>query len=377
MKFVIAPDSFKESMSAPLAAQAIERGVRAVFPAAECWLVPLADGGEGTTEALLAGLGGSPRQVTVSDPLGRPVEATYGLSGSLAIIEVAAAVGAGLIAPAERNILQADSSGVGELISAALDAGAERLLLGLGGSLTCDGGAGLLAQLGAVFCDADGSSLTPNPQALSRLARVDLAGLDPRLGRVRIDLASDVTNPLLGAEGAAAVFGPQKGASPEQVLVLEEVLQRLADCLVAAGAPDVRDRPGAGAAGGLGAAFLSLGAQLRSGATVVAEAVGLEELIQGADLVLTGEGSIDPQTRYGKVPWGVAEIARRHGVPVIAFAGRVAPDASVAAGFDAIVAMLREVSDLPAALAAGPVNLEAAVAATLRAYQLGRSSKAR
>lgn len=373
MKVVLAPDSFKESMSAAEAAAAMARGVRVVFPDAECVEVPMADGGEGTTEALVDALGGAWREVTTVDALGRPITARYGLTpDALAVIEVAAAVGIGQIAPGERDVMAASSTGVAELVRDALDAGATRLIVGLGGSATTDGGAGLLAGLGAVFHDADGTVLAPRPDALVALDRVDLSGLDPRLAEVGIDLACDVTNPLVGPSGSAAVFGPQKGASPEQVPVLDGLLARLADALVAAGAPEVREVPGAGAAGGLGAALLSLGAHRRRGVEVVAEAAGLAGHVEGADLVLTGEGSIDSQTLAGKTPAGVAEVAARFGVPVIAFAGRLGDDADVLVGngFAAVVPITTGPCELATALAEGAANLQRAVATAMRLYRL-------
>ena len=369
MKVVLAPDSFKESMTAAEAAAAMARGVRTVYPDADCVEVPMADGGEGTAEALVDALAGQWRTVASQDALGRPIEARYGLcADGLAVIEVAAAVGIGLVAPAERDVRHASSLGVADIVRDALDSGADRLIVGLGGSVTTDGGAGMLAGLGAVWRAADGRVLTPDPAGLSELDRVDLGSLDPRLRTVHINLACDVTNPLLGPQGAAAVFGPQKGATPEDVPFLDAVLARVADALVAAGCPDVREDPGAGAAGGLGAAFLSVGAQMRRGVEVVAEAAHLDEAIDGADLVLTGEGSLDRQTLSGKTPAGVAEVAGRHGVPVVAFAGRLGDGADdlVGNGFAAVVPITRGPGDLAAALRDGPANLERAVATAMR-----------
>ena len=374
MKVVCAPDSFKESMSAAEAAAAMTRGVRSVFPDAQCVEVPMADGGEGTTEALVDALGGEWREVATVDALGRPITARYGLApDGLAVIEVAAAVGIGQIAPDERDVMAASSTGIADLVCDALDAGATRLIVGLGGSATTDGGAGLLAGLGARWLGPDGAELEPTPDALRALDRVDLSGLEPRLAGVTIDLACDVTNPLLGPSGSAAVFGPQKGASPDQVPVLDGVLGRIADALVAAGAPEVRDRPGAGAAGGLGAAFLALGAEMRRGVKVVADAAGLDDAVTGADLVLTGEGSIDSQTLSGKTPAGVADVAARHRVPVIAFPGRLGEgvDELIGNGFAAVLSIVTGPCDLPTALREGPTNLERAVATAMRLYQLG------
>jgi glycerate kinase len=375
MKVVLAPDSFKESMSASAAAAAMARGVRRVLPDAECVEVPMADGGEGTTDALVAALGGDLRRVAVRNALGRTVEATYGWTpDGLAVIEVAAAVGLGLIGPSQRDILRSTSSGVADLLTDALDAGATRFILGLGGSATNDGGAGLLTGLGAVLLDDAGEPVPPAPAELGRVARVDLSSLDPRVSRVTIELACDVTNPLLGEHGASAVFGPQKGATPEQVPVLDAALARLADALALACGHDVRELPGAGAAGGLGAAFLSLGARMRRGVEVVVEASGLEQHIRGADLVITAEGSMDFQTLSGKTPAGVAEAAARHGVPTIGLAGRLGQGAEdlIDHGFAAVVPIVRGPVDLPTALRTGPENLELATATVLRLVVLGR-----
>lgn len=369
MRIVLAPDSFKESMTAAEAAAAMARGVRRVLPAAECVEVPMADGGEGTTEVLVAALGGRLVDVDTVDALGRPRRARIGIAhGDLAVIEVASAVGLGLIAPALRDPMAAMSRGVADLVRAALDGGARRLVIGLGGSATNDGGAGLLVGLGARLLDHDGHDVEPRPCELHRVRTIDPTGLDHRLADVTIELACDVTNPLLGPTGASAVFGPQKGADPAQVRALDSALATFATALETAAGRRVRDEPGAGAAGGLGAALLALGARRRPGVEVVADAVGLDAAVAGADLVLTGEGSIDAQTLAGKTPTGVAHVAARHGVPVIAFAGRLAPDAEVLLehGFLAVVPILREVTDLPTALQRGAVNLELAVATALR-----------
>lgn len=372
MRIVLAPDSFKESMSAAEAAAAMARGVRRVLPGADCVELPMADGGEGTVEAMVATLGGELRSVPVTDALGRPATGTIGLIGTLAVLEVASAVGIGMVEEELRDPLHATSRGVADLLRAALDAGATRVVVGLGGSATNDGGAGLLVGLGAVLRDAGGQHVDPLPVALDAVAEVDLAGLDPRLAEVEIVLACDVTNPLLGPEGASAVFGPQKGADAASVERLDRALATLVGALEEAAGRSVRDVPGAGAAGGLGAALLALGAHRRRGVEVVREAVGLEEAVAGADLVLTGEGSIDAQTLAGKTPAGVAEVAARFDVPVVAFAGRVAPGAEVLLehGFTAVVPVLPAVTDLPTALREGAANLENAVATALRLITL-------
>lgn len=374
MKVVLAPDSFKESMSAIEAAAAMSAGVRSVFPDAMCVEVPMADGGEGTTDSLISGLGGQWQSVATVDALGRPIEAFYGLApDKLAIIEVATAVGLAQIEPSKRDILHANSAGIADVIMDALDAGAEHFIIGLGGSATTDCGAGMLAGLGARWLAADGTEVNADPQGLGQLDRVDLSGLDPRLAQVKIELACDVSNPLLGENGAAAVFGPQKGAGPDDVIYLDRILGKVADALVAAGVPDMRMAPGSGAAGGLGAAFLALGGMMRRGAELVAEAAHLGEAIDGADLVLTSEGEIDFQTSAGKTPAGVAEVAARYQVPVIAFAGTIGPGAEelVGTGFEAIVPITTGPVSLEQALELGSVNLERAVKTAMQLLRLG------
>lgn len=323
MKLVIAPDSFKESLSAPQVAEAIAAGWREVYPQAEIRLCPMADGGEGTVDALLAASGGERRSVTVQGPLGEPVEAHWGwLGDGRAVIEMAAASGLHWVPLARRDATRTSSFGTGELIGAALDAGATRIILGLGGSATNDAGAGLLQALGARLLDAAGRSLAPGGAALANVQRIDLSGLDPRLATVRIEVAADVDNPLCGPRGASQVFGPQKGAIAAQVELLDRALGHFADVMAQTLGRDERDVPGGGAAGGLGfAARAVLAASFRPGVELVAELSGLAEAVQGADLVITGEGRLDGQTLHGKTPAGVARIARAAGVPVIALAG--------------------------------------------------------
>lgn len=375
MKFVLAPDSFKESMTAPEAVAAMRRGVLSVFPDADCVAAPMADGGEGTTEALTDALDGVLLSAPVHDALGRPVQARYGFVGSthLAIIEIAAAAGIDLVAVADRDPKITSSYGVGELIRHALDRGATRFIVGLGGSVTNDGGAGMLEALGARLLDEAGADLPRGGAALARLHRIDLSAVDPRLAGSTFQIASDVTNPLLGAAGASAVFGPQKGADPATVHQLDAALGVYATVIAALTGTDVSAQPGAGAAGGLGAAFLAFfPAELRRGVDVVMDAVRLADRIAGADFVFTGEGSLDAQTLSGKTPLGVAEAAGVHGVPVVAFAGRIGPGAEVLYdhGFAALVPIVPGVSDLPSALADGAANLERAVATVCRLLTL-------
>tara|TARA_Y100000748_G_scaffold276070_1_gene252228 strand:+ start:165 stop:1316 length:1152 start_codon:yes stop_codon:yes gene_type:complete len=354
MKLVIAPDSFKESLSARAVAEAIAAGWARVYPDAELLLCPMADGGEGTVDALLSATGGALQQTRVSGPLGDPVEAHWGLlPDAQAIIEMAEASGLHRVEPARRDVLAASSFGTGELIRAALDAGVRRIVLGLGGSATNDGGAGLLAALGVRFLDVQGAELPPGGAALARLRQIDLTGLDTRLAQVEVMVAADVDNPLCGPRGASAVFGPQKGASPEQVAQLDAALGHYADVMAATLGEDLRDQPGVGAAGGLGfAARAVLRAGFRPGVELVAELSGLAQAVQGADLVITGEGRLDGQSLHGKTPVGVARIARAAGVPVIALAG------SLGDGYQRLYA---EGIGAAFSLAPGPLSLEQAM----------------
>lgn len=355
MKVLIAPDSFKESLSARAVAEAIAAGWARVYPDAELLLCPMADGGEGTVDAVLAATGGERQQTEVSGPLGDPVQATWGLlPGQRAVIEMAEASGLHLVEPARRDVLTASSYGTGELIRAALDAGVRRIVLGLGGSATNDGGAGLLCALGVRMLDVDGRDLPAGGAALARLRHIDLTGLDTRLAQVEVLVAADVDNPLCGPRGASAVFGPQKGASPAQVAQLDAALGHYADVMTATLGEDLRDQPGVGAAGGLGfAAKAVLKAAFRPGIQLVAELAGLAEALQDADLVITGEGRLDGQSLHGKTPVGVARLARAAGVPVIALAG------SLGEGYQRLYA---EGIGAAFSLAPGPLSLEQAMA---------------
>ncbi|MHB1009490.1 MAG: glycerate kinase [Propionibacteriaceae bacterium] len=329
MIVVCAPDSYKESMTAPEAAQAMAEGVRDVVPDAVVIQLPMSDGGEGFAAAIAAATGAAWVPVTVPDALGRDVEAGYVWSpGSRrAVVEMATAAGLESIAPGERDVRRSSTVGVGRLVHAALEAGARHVVVGLGGSATNDAGAGLLVELGVRFTDEDGADLVPVPAELERCASIDASRLDPRLRDCLVEAACDVSNPLLGPRGASAVYGPQKGATPDDVAYLDEVLARLVS-LAPPAAKLAAALPGAGAAGGLGWALLGfLGARMRPGVELVAETVGLDAAVAGADLVLTGEGSVDAQTLQGKTPAGVAAVAARHNVPVVVLGGRVTDDA--------------------------------------------------
>lgn len=324
MKIVIAPDSFKDSLSAQSVAQAIARGLRDVWPDAELVECPMADGGEGTIEAVLAACDGEWMSNQVSGPLAEPVLAQWGWlpETRTAIVEMAMASGLQLLSLDQRDATTTSTFGTGELIKAALDAGAERVILAIGGSATNDAGTGMLSALGARFLDHDDQPLPAGGLALVQLARIDLTGLDPRLNSVQFEVAADVNNPLCGVQGASHIFGPQKGASPEQVLALDAALGHFAEHSAQALGRDESEYPGSGAAGGMGfAAKAYLNASFRPGVEVVADLTGLAEALEGADLVITGEGRFDAQTLRGKTPFGVARIAQRNNVPVIVLAG--------------------------------------------------------
>ncbi|MDR6924117.1 glycerate kinase [Pseudomonas sp. BE134] len=356
MKIVIAPDSFKDSLSAQSVADAIALGLADVWPEAQLIKCPMADGGEGTVESILAACEGELRRTKVRGPLGATVDAAWGWlpHNHTAIIEMAEASGLQLVPPGKRNACFSSTFGTGELIRAALDAGAERVILAIGGSATNDGGAGAMQALGVRLLDAQGQTLVPGGLALAKLGRIDLSDIDPRLAEVRFDIAADVTNPLCGPHGASVIFGPQKGASPEQVQQLDDALGHFAERCADVLGRDVKDEPGTGAAGGLGfAATAFLGAQFLAGVEVVAELVGLVEAVQGADLVVTGEGRFDAQTLRGKTPFGVARIARQHGVPVIVIAG------TLGEGYQALY---EHGIDAAFSLASGPMPLEQACA---------------
>lgn len=324
MRFVAAPNPFKGSLGAPAAAHAIALGVRDVFPEAEVLQVPVADGGEGTVEALVAARGGELVSVRVRGPLGDPVEATFGLidGGRAAVVELAAASGLPLVPPERRDPRVTTTFGFGQLLDAARRRGAERIIAGIGGSATNDAGAGMARALGFRLLDADGRDLPPGGLALTRLATIDASNVDPAWRAIEVEVAVDVTNPLTGPEGASAVYGPQKGATPEMVKELDRALERFAQVI----GPDIAARPGAGAAGGAGAGLVYfLGARLRRGAPLVVEAAGLDRALAGARAVFTGEGRVDAQTAFGKGPVEVARRARAAGVEAVLIAGSRGP----------------------------------------------------
>ncbi|WHM35154.1 glycerate kinase [Streptomyces sp. BPPL-273] len=327
-RVLVAADKFKGSLTAVEVAERVTAGLRRVVPDVVVEALPVADGGDGTVAAAVAA-GFERREVRVAGPLGDPVTAAYALRGDTAVVEMAEASGLqrlpeGVLAP-----LTASTYGSGELLRAALDAGARSIVFGVGGSATTDGGAGMLAALGARFLDADGEPVAPGGGGLAALASADLSGLDPRLAEVELVLASDVDNPLTGPKGAPAVYGPQKGASPDDVTALDAALAHFAEVLagtesVGARAAEYAASPGAGAAGGIGYGALLLGARFRAGIEVMLDVLGFAPALERAGLVVTGEGSLDEQTLHGKAPAGVAAAARAAGKEVVAVCGRLA-----------------------------------------------------
>ncbi|ELQ6141636.1 glycerate kinase [Cronobacter sakazakii] len=361
-KIVIAPDSFKESLSAMDVAKAIEAGFREIYPQASYVCVPMADGGEGTVEAMVAATGGQIITTPVTAPLGNKVDGFFGLlgDGETAVVEMAAASGLHLVPTAQRDPRITTSYGTGELILAALEQGVKAIIIGIGGSATNDGGAGMMQALGARFLDGEGCELAPGGAALAWLERLDLSALDPRLAQVSVTAACDVDNPLCGEKGASAVFGPQKGATPAMVTELDAALRRFGEQLEAATGKAIISAPGAGAAGGMGAALLGmLNAELRPGIEIVIESLGLAQAVRDADLVITGEGRLDSQSIHGKTPVGVARVAKQFQRPVVAIAGSLTPDYQIVHehGIDAAFSVIDRIVTLQEALDDAERNL--------------------
>ena len=391
MKYLLAPDSFKEAASAQAVAESMRRGVAAGDPGAECRMMPLSDGGEGLTDALVQATSGELRSEHAHDALGRPIITRYGFLGEggfgtshdgenprTAVVELAAASGIERISPADRDPLAASTFGTGELIRAAIDAGAERIVLGLGGSATTDGGTGLARALGHRFLDADDCELPLGGGALPRLARIDDTEVPDDVRNIPIVLACDVTNPLTGTDGAAAVFAPQKGADAQQVATLDAGLARLADAIEALNGRMIENRPGAGAAGGTGL----FNASMRPGIELALDVLHAREACAWADVVITGEGSIDEQTPYGKVPSGIARLAKSQGKPVIAIGGKVTRDSNVTAalneaGIVATFGIAPGPAALPQLLADTERNVEATCAAIAGLLSVARECSSR
>lgn len=324
MHIIVAPDSYKGSLSAVAVAEAMEQGILSVFPHAQVHKVPIADGGEGTVEAFVTATGGRIVQQEVTGPLGQPVQAHWGIlgDGETAVIEMAAASGLPLVPPDRRDPRLTTTYGTGQLMKVALDQGIRKLIIGIGGSATNDGGAGMAQALGAKFLDRNGSELPYGGGALANLSRIDLSGLDSRLAETTIMVACDVDNPLCGPRGASAVYGPQKGATPAIVAELDAALHQFAGVAKDATGKAVAETAGAGAAGGLGAGLLFFtNAQLRPGVELILEITGFHAIVQKARLVITGEGATDFQTAFGKAPVGVAKIASQYGIPTLCLSG--------------------------------------------------------
>lgn len=363
LTIVLAPDSFKESMSAKEVCEAMEAGIKKINKDITCIQVPMADGGEGTMQSLVDATDGKVYSLNVVGPLGDEIKAEYGILGDkeIGILEMASASGIQLVPKEKRNPLITTSYGTGQLIKACLDKGVKKLLIGIGGSATNDGGAGVIQALGGKLLDEDGNELEFGGGELNNLHRIDLTNFDKRLKDIKIEVACDVNNPLCGEKGASNVFGPQKGANPEMIELLDEGLKHYANIIKEQFGKDVLNVPGAGAAGGLGAGLMVfLNGQLKKGIEMVIEYSKLEEKVKNADMVWTGEGSIDFQTQYGKTPLGVATVAKKYNKPVIALAGRVGDNIDILyeKGIDSIFGIVRELTNLDEALLNGKKNIQ-------------------
>lgn len=360
---VLAPDSFKESMTAKEVCEAMERGIKKANNNISCVHVPMADGGEGTMQSLVDATNGKVYTLKVVGPLGNEVEAQYGIlgDGEIGVLEMASASGIHLVSVEQRNPLVTTTYGTGQVIKACLDHGIKKLLIGIGGSATNDGGAGVIQALGGKLLDKQGNELGFGGGELGKLNSIDLTNFDSRIKDVVIEVACDVNNPLCGEKGASNVFGPQKGATKEMVEILDDNLKHYADVIKKQLGKDVLDVPGAGAAGGLGAGLMAfLNGTLKKGIEMVIEYTGLEEKVKNSDMVWTGEGSIDFQTQYGKTPLGVATVAKKYNKPVIALAGRVGEgiDVLYEKGIDSIFGIMKGVASLDEALVKGQENIE-------------------
>ncbi len=379
MKIIVVPDSFKGSLSAIQAANAIERGIQNAAPRkekpVEIIKIPMADGGEGTVEAIISAIGGRMVPATVLNPLGQATESFWGiLPNNTAVIEMAAASGLNLIEPHLRNPLLTTTYGTGQLIQAALDNGCTDIIIGVGGSATNDGGVGMAQALGIKFTDENGSPLAFGGGMLDQLRHIDISGLDPRAKKARFTVASDVKNPLCGSEGASAVYGPQKGASPEMVALLDQNLRHLAKVIQNHLRVDITEIPGSGAAGGLGGGLMAfLGAKLHSGIKIIMELTSFEEKLRDTDLIITGEGATDFQTLFGKVPFGVAQVAKKYGKPVICISGSlgISYEKLADAGIVAFFSIVDRPMALEEAMARGEALLEKTAENVLHTYFLG------
>ncbi|MCG8701353.1 MAG: glycerate kinase [Bacteroidales bacterium] len=378
MNILIAPDSFKDSLKATEVANALKKGIEKIYPKTNFELAPMADGGEGTVDAIVGATHGTIEKTTVHDPLMRKVEAHWGITGdgTTAVIEMAAASGIELLTKEERNPWITTTYGTGELIKAALDKGVKRILVGIGGSATNDCGAGMAMALGAKFTDADNVNVDYGGGSVGKILNIDLSGLDSRLANTEILVACDVTNPLTGEKGASNVYGPQKGADADMVKKLDANLSCFAKIIQHQLQKDIATTPGAGAAGGLGAGLMAfLDAQLVRGFDMIANTVGIEQKIAEADLIITGEGKIDEQTQYGKTIFGISQIALRNKKPVIAVGGTIASGAEnmYCKGVSAILPIADKPMSLHDALTNAPTLLENTGERIARIIQLGKA----
>ncbi len=382
MRILIAPQGFKGCLDAWAVAEAIERGIKTASPAAETILLPIADGGEGTVRALVKATGGQFKRTIVHDPLGGSISAEWGVMGDgcTAVIEMAAASGLQLVEPEKRNPLVTTTYGTGELIKTAVDEGYRRCIIGVGGSATNDGGAGMAQALGIRLLDAGGRDLTWGGASLISLATIDTAGLDQGLRQVEILIASDVTNPLAGPQGASHVYGPQKGATPEMADQLDAALQHYGEVIRDQLGIEIRDRPGAGAAGGLGGGLIAfLNARLVSGAELVLREIGFEKHLKDADVVFTGEGQMDSQTIYGKAPIAVARAAKSSHLPVVAIVGGTSDDHDVVYqhGIDAVISITQRPMDLRVAMEQANALIATAAERAVRLMLIGQGIERR
>lgn len=380
MKILIAPDSFKGSNSSIAVASRIEAGIKKVFPCAETIKIPIADGGEGTVEALIFGIGGHFHEAEVTGPMGMPVTAVYGvLSNGTGVIEMASASGLPLVPENERNPVKATTFGVGELILKILDHGCTTIIVGLGGSATNDGGVGMAQALGVSFKDQNGKELALGAAGIAELASVDVSGMNSKVSGVDIIVASDVNSPLCGPKGASAIFGPQKGADEHMVAKLDAALSHLAETIKSQLSIDIADIPGTGAAGGLGYGLMAFcGAKMKPGIATIMDAVEIDRHIDGCDLVITGEGKIDGQSVFGKVPVGVATRAKKSGVPVLAIVGDIGKGAEAVygLGIHSIMSTVNKAMPLTEAIANSGSLLEEAAERAMRMIKIGMDTKA-
>jgi len=378
--FVLTPDSFKGSLTALQVCDAMEKGIRNVLPNAQCIKVPMADGGEGTVQSLVDATGGKIYELEVIGPLGNPVMANYGIlgDGETAVIEMASASGIQYVNKETANPFITTTYGTGELVKACLEKGIKKIILGIGGSATNDGGAGFAQALGVRFLDKNGRELPFGGGALKDLYTIDTSFIDQRLKDVKIGVACDVTNHLCGVEGASYIFGPQKGATPEMAIDLDNALKHYAEIIKNQLGKDVKDVPGAGAAGGLGAGLLAFtNASLRQGFEIIAEYTGLQEKIKKADIVFTGEGSIDSQTQYGKTPYGIAQLAKAEHKTVIAIAGNIGSDIGGLhkLGFDAVFSIIPGITTMEKSIEEACDNVERTIENIVRTLVIGAGLK--